>query len=280
VDTAQEMQEVMKEIVRQIQSSDFMLSENAYKELKELDIKKYFSGEIIPGIELKAQYKNHVIDVLGYKIDTDKITKVLKEYFGEFGREEIQIKQLLNFYEWGRKYRLILTPMEELAWDKKRDWASIVFYEEVKKHKENKEKVPKDFWESFENFKRNYYNKKGQPFYIDRAKFYPLLKDIIDIIHKSGGLAFVAHIYEYSWMENKLDELNYIVKEFNIDGVECYYNSFLENETKGLIEFCNKNKLFISGGSDYHGTNRPEIKIGVGKNDLMIPEDVIYGWWN
>ena len=46
---------------------------NAYKELKNIDIKKYYTGTIIPGIEIKCGYKGRLIEILGYKIDTEKM---------------------------------------------------------------------------------------------------------------------------------------------------------------------------------------------------------------
>ena len=38
----------------------------AYKELEQLNIQDYYTGNIITGIELKAQYTDKIIDVLGY----------------------------------------------------------------------------------------------------------------------------------------------------------------------------------------------------------------------
>lgn len=251
---------------------------NVYKEIEELDVKRYFSGKIIPGIELKAQYNGRVIDILGYNIDYKKMNEGLVELFGENGRAEIQIKQLNEFYEYGKKYGLSLAPQNELKWDKKRDWSSIVFYNEIKRYEENRLKLPEDLWEGYNSFKINYYNKKGGMFYIDRAKYYPLMKDILNIIHKSGGLAFVAHVFEYSWMEDKVSELKKIIKEFDIDGVECYYSNFSDSEIKKLVEFCEKNSLLVSGGTDYHGSNRPEIKLGIGRGCLEVPDSIIYNW--
>lgn len=250
----------------------------AYKEINEIDAKKYFSGKIIPGIELKSGYNGQVVDILGYGIDYVKMIDFLKECYGGISREEIQTKQLAEFYEYAKEYGLSLVSMEELVWDKNREWASIVFYQELKRHQENKAKLPEDLWESFINFKRNYYNKKGSMFYIDRSKDYPPINKIVDVIHKTGGLAFVAHVYEYTWMDEKIEELRKIKEEFNIDGIECYYNSFSKEQTDGLIEFCRNENLLMSGGSDYHGDNRPEIELGTGRGNLKVPDSIIYSW--
>ena len=49
---------------------------NAYKELKSLDIKEYYNGTIIPGIEIKCGYNGRLIEILGYNKNAD-IERVL-----------------------------------------------------------------------------------------------------------------------------------------------------------------------------------------------------------
>lgn len=110
------------------------------------------------------------------------------------------------------------------------------------------------------------------------SKYYPSLDKIIDIIHKSGGIAFIAHIYEYSSIDNKNETLNKIIKEYNLDGIECYYSTFTDEQTQYLIEFCKRNNLLISGGSDYHGKNKKDINLGIGKGNLEVPDTIICNW--
>ena len=130
----------------------------AYTELSQINIKDYFYGKIIPGIELKAQYKNIVIDILGYGINCSKIRKYLKGCYKNITREKIQEEILKEFYNIGLKNKLTLRPINELKWNNSKDWASIIFYNEIKSHFENKSKVPADLWQNFNNFKYNYYH--------------------------------------------------------------------------------------------------------------------------
>ena len=250
----------------------------AYKELEQLNIKEYYTGNIITGIELKAQYADKIMDILGYNIDPDKMIQYLDECYGTLAREHIQEIQLEEFYKYAKQYNLKIRPIQELEWDKKRDWASIVFYNEIKQYEENKGKLPEDLWESFENFKQNYYHIKGKMFYINMSKYYPSLNKIIDIIHESGGLAFIAHIYEYTSIDNKIQTLDKIIKEYNIDGIECYYSTFTDEQTKDLIEYCKRNNLLMSGGTDYHGKSKRGINLGIGKGNLEVPDKIIDKW--
>ena len=250
----------------------------AYTELSQINIKDYFYGKIIPGIELKAQYKNIVIDILGYGINCSKIRKYLKECYKNITREKIQEEILKEFYNIGLKNKLTLRPINELKWNNSKDWASIIFYNEIKSHFENKSKVPADLWQNFNNFKYNYYHIKGNTFYINRAKYYPKLEKIIDIIHNSGGKSFIAHIYQYKEIEDKILELTDIISKYNIDGIECYHSIFSAEENKKLLEFSKNNNLLISGGSDYHGNNKPDISLGIGKGNLNISNEILNNW--
>ena len=51
------------------------------------------------------------------------------------------------------------------------------------------------------------------------------------------------------------------MKNYGIKGLECYYSRYNENETAFLTECAQNNNLLISGGSDYHGTNK-DVPIG------------------
>ena len=251
---------------------------NAYNELEKMNTKDYFSGKIISGIELKSQYKDIVLDILGYGINCEKIRKYLEDIYKKITREKIQEFQLEEFYELGLKNKLTLRPIHELNWDKAKDWASIVFYNELKSHLENKSKVPPDLWKDFKNFKNNHYHKKGNTFYVNMAKYYPKIEKIIDIIHKSGGKAFIAHIYQYKEIDNKILELKEMIRKYSIDGIECYHSIFSNTESENLQKFAKSHNLLISGGSDYHGINKPDISLGCGKGNLEIPDEILTNW--
>ena len=53
---------------------------------------------------------------------------------------------------------------------------------------------------------------------------------------------------------------------------------FTDEQIQFLLSFCKQNNLYMSGGSDYHGTNKPEIKLGEGKGNLDIPYELVKNW--
>lgn len=82
---------------------------------------------------------------------------------------------------------------------------------------------------------------------------YMTVKGIIDIIKNAGGVLSVAHpgpIYSS-------DELEALIS-YGIDGIECIHPSHNFNVQRNYTRLAKSKNLLITGGSDYHGSNRSE----------------------
>ena len=66
-----------------------------------------------------------------------------------------------------------------------------------------------------------------------------------------------------------------LAKEKGLVGMECYY-SLYDGETTSLsLALAEAFQLKCSGGSDFHGDNKPDIQLGTGKGNLQIPYDLV-----
>ena len=236
-------------------------------------LKKLFTGNIVKGIEMKCSYKKRTIEVLGYKINTKIMQEWLDDFYKDKKREDLQLKYFNLLYEKCMKMGLTLDNERSIKWNPSNDWASFVIYTEIKKHESNRNKVPEDLWETFSAFSRKYCNNPEHVLYIDKSQDYPSLKEAILAIKRAEGLVFMPHLYI-----NKNEFINEIVNNYDIDGIECYYTDFTEEQTKYLLDLCDKNKLYKSGGSDYHGKNKPKISLAKGYGNLNISEEIIREW--
>jgi predicted metal-dependent phosphoesterase TrpH len=105
------------------------------------------------------------------------------------------------------------------------------------------------------------------------------IEDAIRIIKSAGGLSFLAHYNKsmgFDGLSNEdiEEEIKYLIS-LGLDGVERYYPSFDKHDYTFLDYLTKKYNLLVSGGTDYHGENRPEIQLGSGKNNnLFIPYHV------
>ena len=249
-----------------------------YEELKQIDVKKLFTGNIIKGIEMKCSYKKRTIEVLGYKINTKIMQEWLNDFYKDKKREDLQIKYFNLLYEKCMKMGLTLDKKSNIKWNPSNDWASYVIYSEIKKYKSNQSKLPEDLWETFSAFSRKYCNNPEHILYIDKSNDYPKLEEAISAIKKAKGLVFMPHLYIYKWVDDKNKFINEIVNNYDIDGIECYYTDFTEEQTNYLLDLCDKKKLYKSGGSDYHGKNKPKILLAKGYGNLNISEEIIKEW--
>lgn len=92
-------------------------------------------------------------------------------------------------------------------------------------------------------------------------------EEAIDAILEAGGIPVWAHPLggegeSHDTPEIFLPKLEQM-KLFGIKGLECYYSRYNQEECEFLTNTAAKNNLFISGGSDYHGTNKTNITLGM-----------------
>ena len=85
-------------------------------------------------------------------------------------------------------------------------------------------------------------------------------EEAIETIKKAGGIVVWAHPIggegeKHLTLEEFLPKLERM-KTFGIQGLECYYSRYNFDEIKFLTKCAEDNNLLITGGSDYHGTNK------------------------
>jgi len=106
------------------------------------------------------------------------------------------------------------------------------------------------------------YLKKGRHAYVEKFKLPPA--EAIKIISRAGGVPVLAH--PYSLNEEQLDGLENIVAnlmEHGLKGIEVYHPKHTEQQTETYIELAEKLHLIVTGGTDFHGANKPEVELGV-----------------
>lgn len=251
-----------------------------YKELAKLDVKKYFSGQIINGVEIKCAYKKRLIEILGYKVDPKVINNFMEEFHKTKSKEILQQKYFDILHERCKDMGLVMSKKEDIEFNPKTDWASIKIYNDIKAHEENKLKVPDDFWSEFNIFSKKYCGDVNYPLYIDKSEDYLQLDEAIKLVKDAGGLVFLPHIFIYKWAEDKKKLLDDIVAEYDVDGIECMHSEFSQDDIDYLLEYTQKNNFYRSGGSDYHGKNKVGIEMAVGKGNLKIESYLIQDWVN
>ncbi len=98
--------------------------------------------------------------------------------------------------------------------------------------------------------------------------------EIIDFILSIHALPILAHPF-LNLSADRLAELLPLAKRNGLVGMECFYPLYDDRTTQTALLMAKDFALKFSGGSDFHGLNKPGIKLGIGKGNLQIP----YEWY-
>ena len=251
-------------------------SVGAYFELeKNPDIRSKFSGEIVIGSEIKTIFDDVNIEILAYGIDYNKIN-IKKE-----NQMEVQNDALKHFVNIAKAMGLKVN--EEIHVDitnPDKLYGSWVFCDEILKYNENDEILKKLGKVDRITFYREHEGNKKSPFYYNTSKYYDDCQTLINKIHEAGGLAFLAHGLIYSFDDNRYS-IEKILKTTDIDGLECIYPLFSNDDREFMINLCKKYNKFMSGGSDYHAKNKPTTFMGTGINiNILVEKKIVKDWIN
>ena len=114
----------------------------------------------------------------------------------------------------------------------------------------------------------------NKPAYVGRPRLSP--EEAIGLARESGAVPILAHphtlgINRAAEMADLLDRL----VGYGLVGLEAIYPSYRRHEQEGYADLARRFGLVPSGGSDYHGTYKPEIDLGTGHGDLVVPNSVL-----
>lgn len=237
-----------------------------------LDIGEY-SGVIIPGVEITTSFENHIIEIIGYGVDTGKINELYrKNKTDQSENVKFVYNKMIDICERnGIKYTKIKN-IDKAIQGKPKQY----FYNDLLKYEENKVKLGKKVLKSFADFNKKGLNNPKSILFLNESIKFPNIEEVAELIHRNNGLCFLAHVYQYN-VENHIDFINKIKDTIKLDGVEVYHSSFSKEQISQLDKYAEENNLYKCGGSDYHGKLKPGIELGLG---LQIPNEIIVPWIN
>ena len=111
------------------------------------------------------------------------------------------------------------------------------------------------------------------PYYVGREKITP--EDAIKSILKAKGVPVFAHPILCRFGDDRLDEFVGRLKSAGLVGIEAVYSTYERRDETQIKELSKKYDLLVSGGSDFHGANKPDIDLGTGCGKLFVPEDLL-----
>ncbi|HMG35977.1 MAG TPA: PHP domain-containing protein [Blastocatellia bacterium] len=218
--------------------------------------------EFINGIEVSAEYSPGTMHILGYYIDPQSETLAA------------QLEMLLNARD--RRNPEIASRLQSLGVEiDYSEVEEIAGGEVVGRPHFARLLLQKGYVESIQNaFDR--YLAKGAAAYVEKARLVP--QDAIDLIHKAGGAAVLAHPYQLKCKsQEEADAVFDQLAALGLDGVEAVYSRHSPQDRERYASMATSRGMIVTGGSDYHGTYKPDIRLVTGKGDLSVSYSLLDG---
>lgn len=250
-------------------------SVNAHFEIDKLNVTDYYRGKIITGAEFNCVFNGTKIELLGYNFNKEKVGEWLDNLYGKDKFRTSMLKEFNDMVSICKKNNVKIS--ENINYNPDKEYSIDVIYYEVIKYPENQKLFEEEVWNNRSLFFRKCTTDKDFILYRDFTKDLPTAEEVSKVIRQNGGLVFLAHLYVYK-MDNHMEFLDKIVVSNILDGVECYYSKFTDEQIKTIETYCINNNLYRSGGSDCHGEKHPEIKLGIGYGNLVVDEEAINEW--
>ena len=223
------------------------------------DEAKKLGIELIPGIEISAQFEPGTLHILGFFLDRNHSElKVTLEDIQKARRERNpQIVERLN------RIGIPIT-LDEIRAESGGKQIGRPHFARVLL----KKGVVKSMQEAFDK-----YLAKGKSGYVDKRRLSP--SESIRQIRQAGGIAVIAHPKQMRLEENELtNEIGQLVEQ-GLGGLEAY-NSCQNRHEAGLYKRIAKRfNLLVTGGSDFHGANKPDVDLGNLGNGAQLDYEVV-----
>lgn len=94
--------------------------------------------------------------------------------------------------------------------------------------------------------------------------------EAIEFLRSIHAVPVLAHPF-LNLQEEELDTFLLRAKGCGLAAIETHYSTYSPETTAKAINMALKHGLFQSGGSDYHGSNKPDIRLGTGRGTLTVP---------
>lgn len=217
------------------------------------------SVEVVPGIEFSTKYENQDVHVVGLFIAYD--SPMFKQALADFvdSRTNRNRKMCENLR--GAGIDITYEKLRARYPDSvitRAHYASYLFEKGYVKSRQD----------AFSQYLGDH-----TKYFVPREKVTPV--QAVKLILHAGGIPILAHPPLYHMGNDRLDKLTASLKAEGLMGIEAFYSTYNNQDIRDMQRLAAKYNLLFSGGSDFHGTNKPGLDLGCGYGKLFVPEDLL-----
>ncbi len=216
--------------------------------------------EVIPGIEISAQFTDDTMHILGYFLDfaSGKLAErlaVLKQ-----ARKERNPKIVAKLNALG--VSITMEQVERLSGGGQvgRPHIARALLESG---------YVKTLQQAFDIYLKN-----GGKAYVEKYRFPPA--EAMDMIREAGGVPVLAHPFTLALGSARaLKEVLQDLKAQGLAGVEIFYADHTPEQEALYLKLARELGLLVTGGSDFHGDNKPEVTLGQIRSRNHLTYDLV-----
>ena len=213
--------------------------------------------EVVPGIEISTKYGG-AVHILGYYIDaeSEKIKPALDWVVNDRDERNRKMAELMAADGIPVSYEKMRERFGDIIG--RPHFAAIL--------------VELGYAESVQDA-FNRYVEKGRKYWLPRN--FLSIERSVELIREAGGVPVLAHPFQYKRDDAGLRDLIEHCLASGLMGMECRYSGYTEEMSAYLEALAKEYGLLKTGGSDFHGSNKPAISLGSGKGSLSVPYEFL-----
>lgn len=216
--------------------------------------------EVIPGIEFSTEYQGKDVHIVGLFIDYK--APDFQKYLVDFvNSRTLRNQKMCSLLQDGAGMDITYEKLTEAFPD------CVITRAHYARYMMSKGYV-KSIPEAFDRYIGDH-----APYYIPREKVTPA--QAIKLILSVGGIPVLAHPLLYGMGKTRLDALVAELKDVGLIALEAIYSTYTAGEEREMRALAQKYNLCISGGSDFHGDNKPKLDLGTGYGSLYVPCEIL-----
>lgn len=222
---------------------------------------KEYGVEIIPGCELSVDFKSGIMHIIGLWVSptSPNLNAVLQRLRDDRLTRNQRILQKLADLGICISY----DELTEMVQDEK----SSIGRPHIARVLMRRGIVP-DIKTAFQE-----YLGAGKKAHVPKMKLPP--KVAIETLKADGATVILAHPYSLALPIDETETVLKTLQSYGLDGLEVYYPLHSPEEREQYSKIAQNLGFLISGGSDFHGSVKPDISLGTGKSNLAIPYEIV-----
>lgn len=216
--------------------------------------------EVVPGLEISAGYMDRSVHILGYFID--RSSPALNDALDWFVRERR-----------ARNERIVAALAAD-GFDISLDRLTAAYPGRVLGRPHIGDWLVRHGYAASLDEAFDRWLNRGRPYYRPRRRM--PMGDAVSAIREAGGVAAAAHPLQYGFGPAELEAFLRAARDAGCQALEAYYSKYSPAEQAALADTAARLGLAVSGGSDFHGARKPDIRMGSGVNgSIRVPYSVL-----